>query len=60
MFFDVEKCGYVLHLWNATQDAVEVDVDLPVWDLQTQVALRPYRFVSLLVKNGTVEETTIL
>lgn len=60
MYFDEEKGGYVLRLWNATQDAVEVDVDLPVWDLQTQVTLKPYRFVSLLVKNGTVEETTIL
>ena len=60
MYFDAEKGGYVLRLWNATQDAVEVDVDLPVWDLQTQVTLKPYRFVSLLVKNGNVEETTIL
>lgn len=60
MYFDAEKGGYVLRLWNATQDAVGVDVDLPVWDLQTQVTLKPYRFVSLLVKNGTVEETTIL
>ena len=60
MYFDAEKGGYVLRLWNATQDEVEVDVDLPVWDLQPQVTLKPYRFVSLLVKNGTVEETTIL
>lgn len=60
MYFDAEKGGYVLRLWNATQDAVEVDVKLPAWNLQSQVTLKPYRFVSLLVKNGTVEETTIL
>ena len=60
MYFDEEKGGYVLRLWNATQETVKVDVDLPLWDLKTQAELTPYRFVSLLVKNGKVEETTVL
>ena len=60
LYFDEEKGGYVLRLWNATPDTAKVNVALPLWGLQTKVELTPYRFVSLLVKNGKVEETTVI
>ena len=60
LYFDEEKGGFVLRLWNAQGSTSAVTMKLPLWDLEAQIELKPYRFANYLIKDGKLEETTVL
>lgn len=61
MYFDSDRNGYILRLFNTQNANVAATVQLPVWNLTQTVDLKPFRFQTYLVTtDGKFEETTVL
>lgn len=60
MYYDAQKGGYVLRFWNALEGENKVTVKLPLWNLETEITLGAFRFATYLVKDGKLEETSVI
>ena len=60
MYYDEEKKGYILRFWNALGQGNQVKVKLPLWNLETEITLGAFRFATYLVKDGKLEETSVI
>lgn len=61
MYYDADKNGFVLRLFNTQDTGVTAQLRLPVWNLTQTVELEPFRFRTYLVTgDGQLKETTVL
>ncbi len=60
MYYDKEKDGYILRFFNALGQENRVSVKLPLWNLETDITLSAFRFATYLVKDGKIEETSVI
>lgn len=61
MYYDEERGGCLLRLWNSQPSEKQVVVTLPVWGISRTVRMGGFRFQTWLVRpDGYLEETTVL
>lgn len=60
MYYDEEKKGYILRFWNALGQENQVKVKLPLWNLETEITLGAFRFATYLIRDGKLDETSVI
>lgn len=61
MYFDSDRNGYILRLFNTQDVSVTTKLELPIWNLEQTITLEPFRFQTYLVtEDGKFEKITVL